>query len=400
MNTIEEFSLSEGRFPSSDKIISRKLIFELPFVIMVEDNLGNGLIQSYHRGEKKYPQTASDKEKSTTIDFTPSHNFPNQTALDSTPPYVVNSKYGLLRISLLKVNSEGLSEHPLDSALDHEFMGSISKSLGYTCVMVELSESTHSIDFSVEENQKVFLPEVIEAFNKFLLYYKLLSNRLYIPSVTIHTIGKFTLVDLFENQSTQHLIFFRCWEQPVPFSKVIPKDIDKTIRQWCMNDQQVDLFSVLRYEAWNKIVLQEWRMAVINSVIWLESWITPTLQDMYALKGLDSGQIKAKFMTDEPKKKDRKHLGILEIIEKLVMDATRFDFGKTSEFNDVKHNAIILRNSIIHRSKLDVTQQDAYACIHAVSNAITLITQACISYSRHLPNGSMWAIAGYDVMPR
>ena len=370
------------------------MTFDLPFVIMVDDNFGNGLIQSYYRGERNFNRTAVEIAKSTTFDLTPAHNFPNQTPLDTPPPYLVNTdKYGMVRITLLKVNSDGIE----GELKDKEFMGSVSKGIGFTCVMVEFGSTTFTLDISSDHKTLHEMTGVaMEAFNVFLLNYKLIANRLYIPSVTVHTVGKFLLIDLHEDRSVSYTHIVRQWENPIPFEKTITPPLDKLLRENCLSNENTDLFAVLRHEAWNKIVLQEWRMAVINSVILFESWLTPTLQDIYALKGLDEGKIKRKFKTDEPKSRDRKHLGITEIAENLVMDAIRYDFKRTAEYSDLLNNAIIVRNSIIHRSKLDVSQEHAYACIHSVMNAMAAITQALLGYKMANSLGGMTVIETYS----
>ncbi|MBC6605617.1 hypothetical protein H8B13_02170 [Hymenobacter sp. BT188] len=391
---LEEYTLSGGKAPSAVKIIQRKLTFDLPFVIMVDDNFGNGLIQSYYRGERKFNRTAVEIAKSTTIDLTPAHNFPNQTPLDTPPPYLVNTdKYGMVRITLLKVNSDGIE----GELKDKEFMGSVSKGIGFTCVMIEFGSDTFNIDISSDHRPVHDMTLAgMEAFNVFLLNYKLIANKLYIPSVTVHTVGKFLLIDLHEDRSVSLTHIARQWEQPIPFAKTIPLELDKELRNSCLNAGEIDLFSVLRHEAWNKIVLQEWRMAVINSLILFESWLTPTLQEIYELKGLDEGKIKRKFKTDAPKSKDRKHLGITEIAETLVLDAIRYDFKKTAEYDNLLNKSIIVRNSIIHRSKLDVSQKDAYECIHSVMNAISAITNAIMGYKMANSLGGMSVYERYS----
>lgn len=381
------------------KIVQRKIVFDVPFVIMVEDNFGNGLIQSNYRGERKFPQSAVEKTKSTTIDFSPAHNSPNQTPLDCPPPYVVDTKYGIVRIYLLKVNSKDLMEFP--NASNHEFMGSVSKEIGFTCVMIEFGENTFDFDLTKSDTGHSLTNEAFEAFNKFLLNYKLLANRLYIPSVTVQSIGKFAIIDLMEDKSIQTTIAMRQWEQPIPFSKVIPKDLDKIVRVNCMENKSLDLFSILRHEAWNKIVLKEWRMAVVSSVILFESWITPTLEDIYRMKGLNDGEIKRKFKTDAPRSDDRKPLSLTEICEKVVLDAMDFDFRKTPEYDNLLKKAIQLRNSIIHRSKLDVTSGEAYDCIHSVMNAITMISHVSLAYSHSNVDGFQITVMGsFDNNPR
>jgi hypothetical protein len=405
---IETNSLSGGRVPSPDKIVQRKLTFDLPFVIMVEDNFGNGLIQGYYRGMRNFNRTSIEIAKETTFDFTPAHNHSNQTPLDCPAPYVVDSKYGPIRLTFLKVNShadeyEYLSNSNADF-LNKEFMGSTSKALGFTCVMVELDESTYSIDVynGNSKNLNDLVEEVMKSFNFFLQQYKLASNRLYIPSVTPQSIGRFTLITMTEDGAISLASTIRHWETPVPFEKVISKDIDKYIRKACIERVAPALFDILQYEAWNKITLHEWRIAIVNSVILFESYLTPALQDVYRDKGLTDGQIRDKFKTDEPKKKDRKHLGITEISEKLILDAIKLDFKKTKQYDDLLNKAIIMRNSIIHKSKYDVTQADAYACIHAVMNAIELISNAIVNYeiANPTPGIKVYTEQKFDAKPR
>jgi hypothetical protein len=206
------------------------------------------------------------------------------------------------------------------------------------------------------------------------------------------------LMDLFEDQGYSTYQIIRHWEQPIPFSKSLPSDLENSIRKMCLENTQVDLNKILLHEAWNKIVLREWRLAVINSVILFESWLTPFLEDAYRLQGVTDGDIKAKFKTKEAKSRDRKHLGIAEIIQTLVLDAIKYDFKNTNEYDDVFNKSILLRNSIIHKSKLDVTPIQARECIHAVLKAIDAITKARLIFEGS--RSTVKAINVFDVSPR
>lgn len=362
----------------SPKIIQRKVAFDLPFVIMVEDSFGSGIIQNYWRSERKFNQTKIDKAKPFVVDNTLIHNSYNQTPVDTPPPYLMNTKYGIVRITMLKVNPFSI-EDALIYTFDTEFDGSTSKVTAFTTVLIEFGEQTYGIkgtDKLIEDLSQ----EAAIAVNHFLIHYRVLAKRMYIPAVTPQSITRFSVLDLYENNEVGHIIILRHWEKLIPIEKVIPKEIDKKLKHLCISDHSLDTYELLFNETWTRLSLMEWRMAVITNSIMFESWVSTKLREIYKHNDIEEKDIKWKFMTDEPKKDDRKNLGIIEICERLFLDAIGFDFKKTSEFKDVKEKAIILRNSIIHKGRINLTQQEAYAAVHSARSAVSVLTTHMATY--------------------
>ena len=66
-------------------------------------------------------------------------------------------------------------------------------------------------------------------------------------------------------------------------------------------------------------------------------------------------------------------MGISEICEKLVFDATGFDFKTTVPYQMLIEKAISPRNKVVHGTKLTATSQEAHASFNSVLNAIGAI---------------------------
>ncbi|MET4073549.1 hypothetical protein [Hymenobacter sp. UYCo722] len=112
-----------------------------------------------------------------------------------------------------------------EHAFAAEFMGSISKSTGYTEVVAEfeeLGELTSAGHTTVDDRRAEFMTDAAcEGLNAFLRYYKSFNLKHYVPTVTAHTVCLFGLLETFENRQTSPVLMPRLLEHQIPFHNTI-----------------------------------------------------------------------------------------------------------------------------------------------------------------------------------
>ena len=288
--------------------------------------------------------------------------------------YVAPTCLGNVHLWFQKRTAPLTSWYPAEFAqyLQAEFIGSVSKNVSFSEVLVEFIELRDTTPIGSVANpdpRSAALPTaVIEGLNAFLRYYRINNIKYYIPRVTDHTITIFGLFEQHENGTTSNNLLHRLFERSIPFENTIGDSEEQKIRQ-ALKTGERNYIHELYSEVWNKLALQDWRLAIIDSIVLLEAWLTPYLKEAYRQKGLSNSVIKEKFKTGE------KHypMGISEICQTLIEDATGYAFQGVPQHEELVQRAINPRNKLVHGTKLVATGDEAYKCIHSVIAAVALI---------------------------
>ncbi|UOR07470.1 hypothetical protein MUN82_10310 [Hymenobacter aerilatus] len=347
------------------KVVNRLLRFDLPFVVMVKDSVNDHDLQEW---DKQFKQGNDITVKSA---YTPTsvhvQESPVYIPTEFIEPYSVVTSIGIVKIGFLRRNNPEL---PLK--LHHEFYGSVSKALSFTTVYVEFDDIYTSLPLNSDDdnegnNTDILVDGAMEALNKFLVIYKIINEKHYIPQLTTYGIGKYQFLDVDENDNSLITQVLKHYGTPVSFEDTHDYQTELFLRNGLLDNHEFATYIRIYQDVWYKITTHDWRMAVADSLILFESWIRPYLHKIYTEKGLSKNAIKNKF------KVNGNPMFITDIAAILVEDATGYAFQDSREYADLLNKAIKVRNKVIHLEKYDVQQIEARGCFYSVCNAISAI---------------------------
>jgi hypothetical protein len=338
---------------TSSKVIRRLVRFDLPFLIHVTDSF---------------------QEASNLSGF-----------VEVNTPFLASVQTDKIKLRFLKKSCNSQDKLINDiSYFSNEFFGNTSKNTSYTSVIAEI-ENVNKISFSntikldkTHENandSNVFINKILYALNSFLISYKIKYLKYYIPKITSHSIGLFYVKELLEDGGVFDIPIIRNFGGPTSFHQPVDLDSEKQI-QGDLDNGYENYLHELFAELWHKLLLQSWRSAAIDSAILFEAWLVPFLKSLYAKKGLSKTTIKNKFKTGDL----NFPMGISEICQKLVEDASGYAFQNSSFYEDLINKTINLRNKLVHGVLLTASKDQAYDSMNIVIAAIDEInTFAAIS---------------------
>jgi len=333
-------------------IIRRQLFLELTFIIMVED--GFACCEEY--------------DGTLTLGI-----------LENAKPYIIPSEIGNLEFYFAKNDVRNLV--PGDQK--NEFIGNVSKVGTFSSVLVRYPEESFSIRFPLEDlrysetiEKNLLTEPVIESLNKFLMHYKILNDRHYIPRISSYNIFRFHFEESYNDGTSVIILLYRPYGHPVPFENTLEYSKDEVLRNNLEKEIEVDLFDRLESEIQNKIFLEDYRMVVIESIIWLESWIVPFLKDIYKTKKQLSGKkikrIFNKTIIDNDGKEINIPVFINEILKEKVFEATGFPYQHTAQYY-VLRTSLNLRNNLAHGLNVEVTRDQAIQAYDMVRYTISIL---------------------------
>jgi len=355
------------------KLVDRYMYFDLPFVVMVEDGF-KGLIRE------------DGKRICQVIDNAEPYIVPTKTEIgDIEFFFLKRTNLGINNINLNLNNFDlsDLNKHLLDEGikrlLNHELLGNLSKNISYSTVLVRFPEETYKIQlFENELNQTWVREAIIEALNKFLIKYKLLRGRYYIPKVTISNVNTFHLMESFDNGKSLDSTYHAYYEKPIPFEDILEESRDNRLRYDLRNEEGVKFNDKMQLEIRHKIFLEDFRMAIIESTIWLESWLYPFLKSIYQKRKMSKAKIDKIFSQTvkdhETSVEKRVNIFISDVLKTLVNQTIRFPFQDSDEYKAVK-KTLKLRNDLAHGEEVEVTREQAINAVKSVKNTIEVITK-------------------------
>lgn len=218
------------------------------------------------------------------------------------------------------------------------------------------------------QNFPLFCELAVQAINHFIDHYRVIADRPYIGQVTMAVIQSFMVTTEFEGgeQIQQH---YGTGSGPLHgMGGAIPDDQDLKLREAISNPNPPSIHETLDANIRNHLDLQEWRLAVIESAVAFEAWISRHLREQLSSQGRSN--IDAIFLNSRGLPKS-----ITSIAQNLVREITGFDFGNTNEYAEWESNVRDIRNDLVHGKIFDVSRIQANRAYSSVKAAVTCIKE-------------------------
>lgn len=347
--------------PKTEKFPCLKYVdFDLPFLLFVEDSLGDIELkewaESFSSGTRPLPYSpyAPAAEKPSNLiccSGLPVH-IPREPL---APIYYVKLPHFSAGIRLLRrVNPQR------ELVLVGEVPGDRAGRASFSSVRVIFDISR--INPKNHQNLPFFCHHAVQAINHFIAHYRVIADRPYVGPVTMTVIQRFNLTSEFEDGEQIQQPY--CLGMPLNgMGGAIPDEQDAALRAAIALSVPPSIDETLDTNIRNYLDLQEGRLAVIESAVAFEAWVSRHLREKLLARGtLD---IEKLFLD-----KRGNPCSITNIAKKLVRLVTGHDFGSTDEYAAWSSKVRDLRNDIIHGKCFDVSREQAIQAYDAVRAAI------------------------------
>jgi len=131
--------------------------------------------------------------------------------------------------------------------LNCELVGNLSKLCSYSSVLVRFSKESNHIDLMSKIEASNNLTDIlISSLNKFLLHYKSLNNKYYIPILTVNYIMRFYFNEVLDTGLIKHRVVHRHYKEPIPFTKILNQESDKKLRATLQKSKEIDFYTRMK----------------------------------------------------------------------------------------------------------------------------------------------------------
>lgn len=345
--------------------------FDLPFLIFVKDGFKDKTLEEW---AKAYSERKEDLPYSP---YAPKSNEPGYFAIGGgfpvyLPPDKVASAYVINLGNNIAVGLQFLRRINQNSTtkLCGEIIGDRTGRATFSSVRVNFDLKI--INPQYHYDMQLFVNLGITAVNKFIEHYRVVANRFYVRPVTPQVIQTFLVITEFTD-GTSNTQTYGSGSGPLHgLGGAIPDDIDKKLRDILITEELPPILNILELEIRDKLDLREWRLSVIESAVFFETWLHQYVRSLFKANGLSDHEIDNKFHRNDA---HRIPLSAFAIAKNLISEASGFDFSITTEFDEWCTKTKDLRNLIVHGKQYVVSEKEARKCFEAVQNAISVIKQ-------------------------
>jgi len=144
--------------------------------------------------------------------------------------------------------------------------------------------------------------------------------------------------------------------------------VDARLRAAVAKTEPPEIGPTLDADILDHLDLHEWRLAVIQTAVFFEAWLSRFARARFAQAGPSPSAIEAKFLRSDGQPKSA-----TAIAKNLVKEATGVDFSATTEYDNWAKEVRDLRNDLVHGKRFDVTHSEAIRAHEAVHVAIALL---------------------------
>ena len=217
-------------------------------------------------------------------------------------------------------------------------------------------------------HQEQFLDIALKYLNKFIHSYKKITNSFWLrPVITKDVFGyQFALIDYDDNLRLStamipehHEIIFNGGQD---FK--LEEDQDQKLRSF-LETESYNVRIDIHFQMYDNFHLGNFNIALLQSVTLFENFIYTNLKHSLSNTKLD-----------KIKKREKCGclVGISEICARGINEYLNFDFGSTTEWENLKTNTLKLRNEIVHGELLEsVTEDQCSLAINSVFEAKHLL---------------------------
>lgn len=355
---------------SEDKVpITKRVYFDLPFVIFVRDNFRDLEYETWFEAVKRGDENPPYSQ------YAPKLNAPrNRVIGGGSPVYIpreLSEPYDIvignapLKLGFLRrvnINSP--------TAVTGEVIGDRTGKASFSSVLATFDMKTVPPDFYWQ--QEMFAGIAVHAANHFIDHYRVLTEpkRFYVRPVSMTVIQRFLIFTDFID-GTFHRFEYHTGSSGgmFGFGGAIDAKIDEKLRRVVASEEVPLIYETLEVNILDHIDLGEWRLSIIESAILFEAWLGNFIRMRFSNNGLTSAEIDQKF--NKPNSTEPRSID--SIARKLLDEATGFNFESTDEYKNWKTSVKNMRNELVHGKRFNVSQSEAYAAYAAVKKAIALL---------------------------
>lgn len=338
--------------------------FDLPFLIFVKDSLGDRSLKdwadAFSAGTRPLPYSP----------YAPAAEKPGELIIGGgLPVYVPPEPLAPYYTVVLPGFSAGIRllrrVNPHRAVvLMGEVPGDRTGRASFSSVRVMFDMSSINPDY--HHNFPLFCQLAVQVINHFIAHYRVIANRPYVGPVTMAVIQSFNVTTEFEG-GEQIQQQYGSGSGPLNgMGGAIPENQDATLRSAVAKSEPPSIDETLDANIRNYLDLQEWRLAVIESAVAFEAWLSRHLRERLIAEG--SADIETLFLDSRGLPRS-----ITSIAKKIVKQVAGYDFGATAEYVAWESRVRDLRNDIVHGKTFDVGEAQAIEAYNAVKSAIAII---------------------------
>ncbi|MBM3703404.1 MAG: hypothetical protein FJW63_10585 [Actinobacteria bacterium] len=287
------------------KLIRKDVYFDLPFLISVKDGFRDPTLDDWFEAYQKGNPLPFSK-------YAPHNNEPSTTVIgggcpvyippdEKVDPYILNlpeikvtTPETQIKIPETQVKILFLRHVNPNTEVKviGELIGDRNGKISFSSVLVKIDINIVKPEYYWDMN--LFLVIALFAINTFIENYRVIADRPYIRPVTAAEIQQFHLRTLFEDGTYQWAQLKGVSGPLYGFGYSISDDKDKDLRKALLEDNSPSMDKILDVEIRNYLDLNEWRLALIESAVLFEAWLSTYLRQEFKDKGLNESEIKKK----------------------------------------------------------------------------------------------------------
>jgi hypothetical protein len=226
----------------------------------------------------------------------------------------------------------------------------------------------------INDGLRVWVSYALDAINHFIEHYRVISNRPWVNPVTEAIIQQFFIITETLDGEITTQTYMGSTGPMHGFGGSIPEEQDQQLRQKVSQSNPPDVRATIYQEILSHHELGRYRLAVIETAVLFESWITGMLTKYLSNKGYDETQINEVLNRNDSRPHEVEHLAKV-----VIRQQTGFSFNETREFQLWKEDVLGLRNDVVHGRKFEVNKEQALNAFEIVNNAVRLISENVFS---------------------
>jgi hypothetical protein len=342
--------------------------FDLPFLLFLKDSLGDNTLKewadAYIAGKSDLPYSP----------YAPPATKPGHFIIGGGLPVYIPpeplAQWYLVRLPHLEVGIRLLRRVNPHRAtvMMGEVPGDRTGRASFSSVRVMFDITTILPEH--HSNFPLFCQIAIEAINHFIAHYRVVADRPYIDAVTMSMIQSFVVTTKFENGEQIQQQYGTGSGALHGMGGSVSDEVDAALRSAVSKPEPPKIDLTLDANIRNYLDLQNWRMAVMETALSFEAWVSRLLRER--LQTLGELDIEKRFLDSRGRPRS-----ITSIVQKVVHEVLGYDFGGTPEYAAWEKDVRDLRNDVVHGKVFDVSREQAmtaYASAKAAAAAIKLNT--------------------------
>ncbi len=340
--------------------------FDLPFLLFVKDSLGDKSLKdwadAFAAGTRPLPYSPYAPATEKPGNFIIGGGFPVYIPPEPLAPYyeVVLPDFSAGIRLLRRVNPHKRM------VLMGEVPGDRTGRASFSSVRVMFDMT--SINPEHHQNFPLFCQLALQAINHFIDHYRVIADRPYIGPVTMAVIQSFNVTTEFEDGEQINQQYGSGSGPLNGMGGAIPDEQDRALRAAVSRPIPPNIDEMLDANIRNYLDLQEWRLAVVESAVAFEAWVSRYLRERLAACG--TSDVEQFFLDSRGLPRS-----MTSIAQKLVKQLTGHNFGETDEYKAWASKVRDLRNDIVHGKRFDVTREQAIRAYDAMKAAIKNIKE-------------------------